>query len=184
VASAFSHAIVAWAIGKAVPMRELTTPTLAVGMACSILPDLDVVGFHFGIQYGDLWGHRGLSHSILFAVVLSGVLVTLGYRKRTAAAKLVLFTYFFLSTASHGLLDACTNGGLGVAFFSPFDPTRYFFPMRPVLVSPLGVGEFFTGYGWQVLLSEVLWLWLPAGCFVLVCRQLDRISAADVERAS
>ena len=100
MASAFSHAIVAWAIGKAVPMRELTTPTLAVGMACSILPDLDVVGFHFGIQYGDLWGHRGLSHSILFAVVLSGVLVTLGYRKRTAAAKLVLFTYFFLSTAS------------------------------------------------------------------------------------
>ena len=38
--------------------------------------------------------------------------------------------YLFLSTASHGVLDALTDGGLGVAFFSPFDQTRYFFPFR------------------------------------------------------
>jgi hypothetical protein len=34
----------------------------------------------------------------------------------------------FLATAGHGLLDAMTNGGLGLAFFSPFDNHRYFLP--------------------------------------------------------
>jgi inner membrane protein len=52
--------------------------------------------------------------------------------------------YFFLSAASHGLLDALTDGGLGVAFFSPFEQTRYFFPVRPVAVSPIGIREFFN----------------------------------------
>jgi inner membrane protein len=37
-----------------------------------------------------------------------------------------------VATASHGILDAFTNGGLGVAFFAPFDKTRYFFPVTPM----------------------------------------------------
>jgi hypothetical protein len=40
--------------------------------------------------------------------------------------------YFFVVTASHGALDAMTDGGLGIAFFAPFDNTRYFFPFRPI----------------------------------------------------
>ncbi|MBK8609138.1 MAG: hypothetical protein IPL84_04125 [Chitinophagaceae bacterium] len=35
---------------------------------------------------------------------------------------------FLLAAASHAILDAMTTGGLGVAF-SPFDNTRYFFPL-------------------------------------------------------
>src|SRR2546421_10633204 len=41
----------------------------AVALVCSALPDVDVIGFGFGVRYGDLWGHRGMTHSILFAVV-------------------------------------------------------------------------------------------------------------------
>jgi len=55
--------------------------------------------------------------------------------------------YFFLATASHGLLDAMTDGGLGVAFFVPFDKHRYFLPWTPIRVSPIGVGRFFTDRG-------------------------------------
>ena len=58
-----------------------------------------------------------------------------------------LFLYFFLCAASHGVLDAMTNGGLGVAFSPLFDTTRYFFPVRPVLVSLIEIGEFFSEYG-------------------------------------
>src|SRR6267378_8050335 len=47
-----------------------------------------------------------------------------------------LWRFFFLATASHGLLDAMTNGGLGVAFFAPFCDTRYFLPWQPIVVSP------------------------------------------------
>ncbi|MHC4444672.1 MAG: hypothetical protein ACYTF1_17650 [Planctomycetota bacterium] len=41
-------------------------------------------------------------------------------------------------TASHGLLYALTDGGLGIALLSPFDTTRYFFGWIPIQVSPIG----------------------------------------------
>ena len=43
-----------------------------------------------------------------------------------------------------------TDGGLGVAFFAPCDEMRYFLPWRPVMVSPIGVVEFFTHYGARI----------------------------------
>lgn len=67
----------------------------------------------------------------------------------------------FVITVSHGILDAMTNGGLGVAFFAPFDTQRYFFIWRPIQVSPLGVRRFFTWRGLGILSSEILWVWLP-----------------------
>jgi len=62
--------------------------------------------------------------------------------------------------ASHGVLDAMTNGGLGLAFFAPFDNTRYFFPFRPIEVSPLSVDAFFSASGAAILTNEFLWIWL------------------------
>jgi len=175
MASAFSHAIVALAIGKAVQNKDLCWRELLLVALCSVLPDLDVMGFYVDIQYGDLWGHRGMTHSVLFAALLAGSLVVLWYRSKPAVAMMGLFLYFFLCTASHGVLDAMTNGGLGVAFFSPFDTTRYFFPVRPVLVSPIGVSEFFSAYGVRVLASEAIWIWLPSSVAFLVFRVAQRL---------
>jgi membrane-bound metal-dependent hydrolase YbcI (DUF457 family) len=73
-----------------------------------------------------------------------------------------LWLYFFLATASHGVLDAFTNGGLGVAFFAPFHNARYFFPVTPIEVSPISVRAFFTARGARVMASELIWIWLPA----------------------
>ena len=101
--------------------------------------------------------------------------MALWYRGKPAAAMTGLFLYFFLCTASHGVLDAMTNGGLGVAFFSPFDTTRYFFPMRPFLVSPIGISEFFSAYGVQVLASEASWIWLPSCTAFVVLRAIQRL---------
>jgi inner membrane protein len=72
-----------------------------------------------------------------------------------------LFLYLFLCTASHGLLDAFTDGGLGVAFFAPFDESRYFFPWRPIEVSPIGLRSFLSGRAFAVLRSELLWVIAP-----------------------
>lgn len=175
MASAFSHAFVALAIGRAAHHPVMTWQVLFLGMACSIIPDLDVIGFSFGIRYGDLWGHRGLTHSLFFAGLLSTVLVGLCYRRHSSPAKAWLAVYFFLCTASHGVLDAMTDGGLGVAFFSPFNTSRYFFAVRPVAVSPIGIGEFFTADAFRVLASEVTWIWLPTlGVWIFIC-SLQRI---------
>lgn len=175
MASAFSHAFVALALGRATPHPVMTRQVLYVGMACSMVPDLDVIGFSFGIRYGDLWGHRGLTHSLFFAGLLSAVLAGLWYRRESTSAKAWLFVYFFLCTASHGVLDAMTDGGLGVAFFSPFDTSRYFFAVRPVAVSPIGIGEFFTADAFRVLASEVTWIWIPTLGVWLLVRSLQRI---------
>lgn len=175
MASAFSHAIVALAMGKAFQNKVLGWRELVLGAFCSIVPDFDVIGLYVGIRYGDVWGHRGLTHSIMFAVLLAASLVALWYRGKGKFAMTGIFLYFFLCTLSHGLLDAMTNGGLGVAFFSPSDTTRYFFPLRPVLVSPIGVSKFFSDYGVRVLASEAIWIWLPSGVALLTLRVAQRL---------
>jgi inner membrane protein len=87
--------------------------------------------------------------------------------------------YFLVATASHGLLDAMTDGGLGVAFFSPFDNHRYFLPWRPIHVSPIGVGRFFSERGLAVLQTELLWIWLPAALLAVSAWLLRRRSPAE-----
>jgi inner membrane protein len=142
-------------------------------MLCAVLPDADVLTFAFGVPYGSMFGHRGLTHSLAFALLLAFAVVALFFRDEPNRKALVLF--FFLATASHGALDALTNGGLGVAFFAPFSGARYFFPFRPVVVSPIGVGSFFSEWGLAVIESELLWVWLPAGAvvsLVLIFRRL------------
>jgi inner membrane protein len=139
-----------------------------MGATCSVIPDLDVIGFRFGIHYGDFWGHRGFTHSLLFAALLASAVVFMGFRRGLPShGRLLLWMYFFLATASHGLLDAMTDGGLGVAFFSPFDNQRYFLPWRPIHVSPIGFARFFTDRGLAVLQSEILWIWVPAALLAL-----------------
>jgi inner membrane protein len=76
--------------------------------------------------------------------------------------------YLFLATASHGVFDALTNGGRGIAFFAPFSSTRYFFPFRPIEVSPLSITRFLSERGWLVLRSELYWVWLPSGAFAVL----------------
>nr|MBA3240881.1 metal-dependent hydrolase [Acidobacteriota bacterium] len=50
----------------------------------------------------------------------------------------------------------------------PFSGERYFFPFRPVEVSPIGVGSFFSEWGLRVIKSELLWVWAPAALCVLL----------------
>jgi inner membrane protein len=172
MASAFSHALVALAIGKLSPSPVMDRRALLLGVLCAVLPDIDVIGFGHGVQYGDLWGHRGLTHSLAFAVLMSAGLIALCYRRESVPVMAGMGLYFFLSSVSHALLDAMTDGGLGVAKFSPFDTARYFFSVRPVAVSPIGIREFFSERGLGVLASEATWIWLPALVLFLGLRAL------------
>ena len=173
MASAFTHAFVALVLGKVPRQSSFPWRTVCLGIVCSIVPDVDVIGFSFGIAYQDPWGHRGLTHSLPFAGVLSALLVGLLYRQQSPRAKTAVVFYLFLCTASHGLLDAMTDGGLGVAFFSPFDTSRYFFSVRPIAVSPIGISGFFHEGAFRVLTSEAQWIWLPGTAAFVVLRLLQ-----------
>jgi inner membrane protein len=175
MASAFSHAVAALGIGSCFYRPGTPKRILAIGALCSILPDLDVIGLHFGVRYGDFWGHRGFTHSLVFAALLASAAVLLAFRRScTGISWPALWVYFFLATASHGLLDAMTDGGLGVALFSPFDNRRYFLPWTPIRVSPIGIARFFSARGRAVLQTELLWIWLPAVFFAICAWFLRR----------
>jgi len=158
--------ISAWFYKSAVPKR-----IWVLGTACSLLPDIDVIGFRLGIRYADFWGHRGFTHSLVFAALLAGIIVGVGFRRGVSGMQpLLMWAYLFLVTASHGFLDAMTDGGLGTAFFSPFDNNRFFLSWTPIRVSPIGVGRFFSSRGLVVLQSEVLWIWIPAMVLVAIAQ--------------
>jgi inner membrane protein len=177
MASAFSHAIAAIAVGKISFIKNIDKKFWLLGMFCAVVPDADAIGFKMGIAYESVWGHRGITHSFFFAVLLSWTVVHFFYGEEKFLNRrwLALFTFFFLATASHSILDAMTTGGLGVAFFAPFDNTRYFFPFRPIQVSPIGIANFFSEWGWRVLKSEFIWVWIPSGIIIAISYTVKKL---------
>ncbi|WP_343328974.1 metal-dependent hydrolase [Polaribacter staleyi] len=170
MASIFGHAVAAIAIGSSFskPFKSIKFWLICVG--CAVVPDLDVIGFNFGISYSSFWGHRGFSHSIVFALLL-GIFFSLIFYyplfKADYKKVILLILCFFLCTVSHSLLDALTTGGKGVALFSPFDNTRYFFPWKVIKVSPIGISKFFSQRGVNVLISELKWIGIPSLVYVI-----------------
>ena len=147
-------------------------PPLALSMlglsALSVLPDADLVAFMVGIPYANPFGHRGVTHSLLFAVLVGlVVVVALRIRGRPVLLDAALAT---LVVASHGVLDAMTTGGLGVEFFWPVDTRRYFLPWEFIPVTPLGA-HMLSARGLSVLLTEAV-LFLPAWAYAFWPRAL------------
>lgn len=176
MASAFSHAFVAVALGKAYATHRMPWYFWGLSIVCALLPDADVIGFALGVPPASLWGHRGLSHSLCFAFVLSLCVVALVLRECPIFSRQwwAYVLYFFAVTASHGVLDAMTDGGQGIAFFAPFDTTRYFFPWRPVRVSPISIKAFFSAWMQQILGTECVFIWLPATLLCAAARAWRR----------
>lgn len=132
---------------------------MMLALACALLPDVDALGLWLGIPYEHPFGHRGFTHSLPFAAALAGAGSLLA--PALGADPLIAFGVLFVSAASHGLLDAMTNGGLGIALFSPFSQRRYFLPWRVIEVSPLRPSVLFSRRGLRVLRSEMRWVWGP-----------------------
>jgi inner membrane protein len=175
-----THAVVGMTLGTLTPFPR-RWPFWMASAILPVLPDLDVLGLPFGVRFHSMWGHRGISHSLVAALVIGAI--TSALLSRTLGARAVpLALYFATITASHGVLDALTNGGPGVAFLAPFDDTRYFFPWRPIPVSPLAQ-NFFSEWGWRVFRAELVLLWLPSvlvGVFGLARRRRRRRGPAGV----
>lgn len=125
---------------------------------------LDVIAFRFGIPYSSPWGHRGWTHSLFFAAAWAGFIVW----RSAAPRSLRIGGYLFAAIASHGLLDALTNGGLGVGLLILITSRRFFFPWRPLEVCPIGWDWLFTSEVWFILKSEILWLWIPSAAVCMI----------------
>ena len=162
-----------------VPFRNHVPRSFALlGAFAAVVPDFDVIGFRFGIDYADLLGHRGLSHSLTFAAAFAAGVVGIARQSLPVHARFPTWLYLALAIASHGMFDALTDGGLGVALLAPFSNARFFFPWQPIEVSPLGLSRIFSARGVEVLTSELLWVGIPALALVLLGLAATRSSAS------
>ena len=159
----FSHAVFAAAIGRAAFDKTVSRFLGILVGGCAMMPDSDVIFAALtGAPRGSMFAHRGFTHSIFFAASFGAIVAFFAARfLKTNVSFLKLFVLFALATFTHPLLDMLTDGGSGVALLAPFSNERFFFPFRPVEVSPIGFG-FFTERGWTVIQSEFVWLWLPS----------------------
>jgi len=165
--SAFSHAVASIALGRAYTTRPLPLRFWVLSSVCAVAPDIDVLANRFGFDHTTMLGHRGLTHSLFFAMALSGSVVLLAFRKPVeGTSRLALFACFFAATASHSFLDAMVDGTLGVAVLAPFSARRFFLPWRPIVSSPIGMA-FFSPAGATTMLNELVWVWIPSIAVIL-----------------
>jgi inner membrane protein len=148
-------------VGRAAPRKRQ-----ALAMGClallSLAPDADVVAFALGIPYAAEWGHRGASHSLVVALLTA--LAAFFAAGSLGLSRIRLGLVVGAVVASHGLLDALTDGGLGPALLWPFSQERIFAPVQPLPVAPIALGMF-SARGLYVLAVETfvfLPCWLSA----------------------
>ncbi len=119
---------------------------LVSGVVAAV-PDVDVA-FMRVIPYENFFGHRGFFHSPFFLILLCAALagmVRVVARSATTRAALLLTLVWSVAGISHSVLDALTNGGLGVMMFFPFSTERFFFGWRPIAVAPIGISRALPG---------------------------------------
>jgi inner membrane protein len=134
----------------------------------ALLPDAAVIGFMSGVPYGAPWGHRGATHSLVFACAAAAAVTLAGRHWRLPPLRTAALAT--IAIGSHGLLDSLTDGGLGSAVLWPFDLTRYFAPWQPIPVAPIG-RFFFSRYGLFVALTELV-LFAPLVVFAIRPRRI------------
>src|SRR5256885_1074545 len=153
----YTHGIVGLGLGKIFAGQRV--PLLFWGLAAflPIAPDVDAFST---ATYGSMAGHRGWTHSLLFALGLALLSAGLTFRYfKVNFWSLLLF--FFIITASHGVLDAFTNGGCGIPFFWPFY-NHQCGPWGPIQVADIGF-ELPDPRASKSIRQELLWIWLSMG---------------------
>jgi inner membrane protein len=160
----YTHAVVG--LGSAAAAFPRRKPWLFWALAgfLPIIPDFDAFS---PAAYGTAFGHRGFTHSFLFALAIGLLAAGLTF-KYFHMRFWILALFFFAITASHGLLDAFTTGGYGILWFWPFSDARYG-PWGPIRVADIGF-EWPDPWTSRAVRSEIFWIWLPTALIVGVVK--------------
>lgn len=110
-----THAAVPLCLGLGLGTKVIPPRLLFAGIVLAMLPDADVLAFKFGVAYGNIFGHRGFTHSLLFALVVP-ILCVLAGRRWFRASLTRCWLFLTVSLLSHSLLDSITTGGKGVGW--------------------------------------------------------------------
>lgn len=153
--ASIGHLAVGMAAGRAFSRDRAVAKKAMIALSVvSLWPDVDVLGFLFGISYGDPLGHRGATHSLAIAALVG--LMSYAYAQRNALPPARTAAFTTVVAASHGLLDAMTfGGGLGCALLWPFSDARFWAPLRFIPIAPIGIA-LISVRGLKVMLAELV----------------------------
>lgn len=138
------------------------------------MPDVDIGFVWMGARYRGMFGHRGITHSVAFAVAASAALLFFLFRNDPPDFRARAGAALLLAGLSHGFLDASMASGVGVAVLAPFSATRYHSLFRPIRVTPPTGNPWLDPGGIRVTNSEIAWLWIPSLAVIFAALRLRR----------
>lgn len=122
-----THIVVGACIGELIAGKKLGKKAMMLGALANSLPDIDVVASLWLSTTSDLLAHRGFTHSLLFALLVSPLLAFLCrsiFRKQNVA--LTTWVGFWgIQILCHLFIDSCNAYGTGL--FEPFSHYRVAF---------------------------------------------------------
>jgi inner membrane protein len=122
-----THLVLGAAIGEAILGKKIGRKAMLWGAIADTIPDFDVLASPCITHAQQLMIHRGITHSFLFAIVVSFLLGRLFYQlsTNTNVSKKDWTLLFFLGMFTHDIIDAMTCYGTG--WFEPFSSYRVSF---------------------------------------------------------
>lgn len=139
-----THIVVGACLGELIAGKQLGKKAMLIGALANTIPDFDVVAGLWNSPAEQLLAHRGITHSILFALVLSPLLAYVFYKRDTDQK--ISFNRWFVLIGSgmilHNFMDAFTAYGTG--WLEPFNQTRISFNtiyiVDPIFSLPVLIG--------------------------------------------
>lgn len=172
----YTHAVAGLGLARWCADRHMPWSYWTLAAVLPLLPDLDVFSM---APYGSPLGHRGVTHSLLFALA-TGLIAASIVARPLRRQWWMLAGLFFAVAATHGLLDALTRGGEGIPLFWPLGG-RYG-NWGPIPVSDIA-------FDWpdprtsRAIRGELLWVWLPTMLLIVVTAAYRRVRRGRVVKA-
>lgn len=139
-----THTVLGACTGQAIAGHKIGKKAMVIGALVNNFPDLDMIANFWHRPAEALLSHRGLTHSIIFIILICPFLIFI-FRKLFPSAELSFNEWLLL--VGHGLilhigLDACTTYGTG--WFEPFNHYRVsfntLFIIDPFFMLPILLG--------------------------------------------
>jgi inner membrane protein len=119
------------------PPARASARTFLAFAALAELPDLDVLAVALGVPDASLGGHRGASHSFFMAALVGLATAALARRFGWPIVRSAIAAT--LAVATHGVLDACGDGGRAIPLLWPLTDERFMSPWRCLPDAPRGL---------------------------------------------
>jgi inner membrane protein len=138
-----THIALGAVAGEAIAGKYLGKRAMLYGALAQSLPDIDFIGAFFLSPADNLLFHRGFTHSLLFALIATGVfaLSAFFYHRSQKIPGGMLIMLFGTELLLHLVLDVCNAYGVGL--LEPFSSKRFslnvLFVADPFYSIPLGI---------------------------------------------